>query len=147
MKNLWWAIFAWMVDFALQNEWILHRVNKEDSDTSYSLLAFDREVVNTTLLKYSLRILAKGTLVILQSKTYHPMSNMMVLDTNGYPQGVVVWSVRLIYVTNALKLSTVTSLLMFIDTYWNTNLIVDILDADRTLTLSKVVSICKTLYQ
>ena len=75
-----------MVDFALQNEWILHRVNKEDSDTSYSLLAFDREVVNATLLKYSLRILAKGTLVILQSKAYHPISNLMVLDTNGYPQ-------------------------------------------------------------
>ena len=28
MKNRWWAPFAWMVDVALQNAWILHRVNK-----------------------------------------------------------------------------------------------------------------------
>ena len=42
-----------MVDVALQNTWILHRVNKEDSDSSYSLSAFRWEVVNALFLKYS----------------------------------------------------------------------------------------------
>ena len=53
MEKLWWAPFLWMVDVALQNAWILHRVNKEDFDSSYSLLAFPREVINTIFLKYS----------------------------------------------------------------------------------------------
>ena len=37
MKKWWWAPFAWMVDVVLQNAWILHQVNNEDSDSSYSL--------------------------------------------------------------------------------------------------------------
>lgn len=53
MKKWWWVPFAWMVDVALVNPWILHRVNKEDFDSSYSLLAFPREVINTIFLKYS----------------------------------------------------------------------------------------------
>ena len=104
-----------MVHIALQNAWILHRVNKEVSDSTYSLFASRREVVNPSI---HLRTLAKETLVILQSKAYHPMSDLMMLDTIRYPQrskvdarsvkriqGVVVLSARLIYMTNVLKFS------------------------------------------
>ena len=42
-----------MVDVALRNARILHQNNKEGSDSSYSLLAFRREVVNAVLLRYS----------------------------------------------------------------------------------------------
>ena len=72
------------------------------------------------------------------------MSDLIMLDDIRYPQrskvdvrsvksihSVVALSTRLIYMMNVLKLS----------------IIVNILSADRTLILSKVGSICKTLYQ
>ena len=40
MIKWWWASFAWMVDVALRNAWILQPVNKEGSDSFYSLLGF-----------------------------------------------------------------------------------------------------------
>ena len=53
MKKWWWAPFAWMIDVALQNAWVLHRINKDQEDVSLSLLAFRRDVVNSIFLKYS----------------------------------------------------------------------------------------------
>ena len=111
-KKWWWDLFAWMVNVALQNTWILDQVSKEDSDRSLFTFGFSQ-----ASSKYW-GILAKGTLVILQSKTYHPISNLTILDTIRYPRrgkvdvmsvkgirGIVVLSARLIYLTNVLKLS------------------------------------------
>ena len=53
MKKWWWAPFAWMIDVAIQNAWILNRINRAEGDTNYSLLAFRREIVNSIFLKYS----------------------------------------------------------------------------------------------
>ena len=51
-----------MVDVALRNARILHQNNKEGSDSSYSLLAFRREVVNAVLLRYSFQNPKKSNL-------------------------------------------------------------------------------------
>ena len=42
-----------MVDVVLQGVWILYRINKDEVDVSLPLLAFRRDVVNATFLKYS----------------------------------------------------------------------------------------------
>ena len=42
-----------MADVALENARILQRFNKEDSESSYSLLDFRKEVINGIFLKYS----------------------------------------------------------------------------------------------
>ena len=52
MKKWWWAPFAWMLDVALQNSWILYRINKSCDSAQLSLLDFRREVVSSILLKY-----------------------------------------------------------------------------------------------
>jgi len=59
MKKWWWAPFAWMVDVAVQNAWILHRINRAEGDPNYSLLAFRREIVNAIFLKYSNDVVSK----------------------------------------------------------------------------------------
>ena len=51
-----------MVDVALRNARILHQNNKEGSDSSYSLLACCREVVNAVLLRYSFQNPKKSNL-------------------------------------------------------------------------------------
>ena len=96
MKKWWWVPFAWMVDVALVNPWILHRVNKEDSESSFLLLAFLREVLNAILESIHLRILAKGTLAY---------CNKTLRTSVKRNQDVFVLSARLIYMTNVLKLS------------------------------------------
>ena len=96
MKKWWWVPFAWMVDVALVNPWILHRVNKEDSESSFLLLAFLREVLNAILESIHLRILAKGTLAY---------CNETLKTSVKRNQDVFVLSARLIYMTNVLKLS------------------------------------------
>ena len=42
-----------MVDVVPQNVWVLYRIKKDESDESLPLLAFRRDVVNETFLKYS----------------------------------------------------------------------------------------------
>ena len=37
-----WDLFAWMVNVALQNTWILHQVSKEDSDRSLFTFGFSQ---------------------------------------------------------------------------------------------------------
>ena len=44
---------VWMVDVVLQGVWVLYRINKDEVDESLPLLAFWRDVVNATFLKYS----------------------------------------------------------------------------------------------
>ena len=42
-----------MVDVALEGVWVLHCINKDESDESLPLLAFQRNVANAISLKYS----------------------------------------------------------------------------------------------
>ena len=42
-----------MVDVALQGVWVLYCINEHEGDESLPLLAFRRNVVNATFLKYS----------------------------------------------------------------------------------------------
>ena len=42
-----------MVDVVLQGVWVLYHVNKDEGDESQALLAFRRDFVNATFLKYS----------------------------------------------------------------------------------------------
>ena len=42
-----------MVDVALQGVWVFCHINKDECDKSLPLLAFQRDVVNATFLKYS----------------------------------------------------------------------------------------------
>ena len=42
-----------MVDVVLQGVWVLYHINKDEVDESLPLLAFRRNVVNATFLKYS----------------------------------------------------------------------------------------------
>ena len=42
-----------MVDVALQNAWVLYRINNDEGDESLPLLAFRSYVVNEFFLKYS----------------------------------------------------------------------------------------------
>ena len=42
-----------MVDVVLQCVWVLHHINKDEGNESLPLLAFRRDVVNATFLKYS----------------------------------------------------------------------------------------------
>ena len=47
LKNWWWSPFAWIVDVALQNTWVLYHINKDKGDESLPLLACN-------FLKYSM---------------------------------------------------------------------------------------------
>ena len=42
-----------MVDVVPQVMWVLYRINKDESDESLPLLAFQRDIVNVIFLKYS----------------------------------------------------------------------------------------------
>ena len=36
IEKWWWFPFVWMVDVAVQDEWVLYRINKDKADESLS---------------------------------------------------------------------------------------------------------------
>lgn len=52
MKKWWWAIFAWLVEVAIQNAWILYRKRSGKEPKAAPLLEFRRAIANFYLRTY-----------------------------------------------------------------------------------------------
>ena len=74
-EKWWWSTFVWMVDVFLQCVWVLYHINKVEGDESLPLVAFWRDVVNATSLKYS-----EGKL----SSSHVGIQNILSDDTEHY---------------------------------------------------------------
>ena len=69
-----------MVDVVLQGVWVLHCINKDESDESLPLLAFRRDVVSAIFLKY----LKEGRLSSIQVGIRNISSYICFDDTKHY---------------------------------------------------------------
>ena len=91
---------------------------------------FRKEIVNAILLNHLFENPSKGNLSHIAMKDYHPMFNLMMLETLRYSQrskvdvrslkriqGAFLLSAKLIYMTNVLKLSWVLGSCKFIDVF------------------------------
>ena len=54
-KKWWWQLFAYQVDAAVQNSWLLYRQTPAYNIQPMSLLLFRRSIVQTYIMKYSRR--------------------------------------------------------------------------------------------
>ena len=68
-----------MVDVVLQGVWVLYRINKDESDESLPLLAFQRDTINAIFLKYSKE--GRLSLSHIGIQNTHQMLAMMTQNT------------------------------------------------------------------
>ena len=59
-KKWWWPLFAWPIDMAVQNSWILYRLWKDGDQPNMDLLSFRRCIVQTLLSKFDTRRSCSG---------------------------------------------------------------------------------------
>ena len=81
-KKWWWSLFAWVLDVALQNSWILYKTFKSNNEPSLDLLNFRREVVKVYFTKYR------------RSSQARSSSQSSVVDHSQARRGAVLADIR-----------------------------------------------------